>query len=154
MPTTFTKGDIFNTQGLTVYAHGCNCAGAMDSGVAVAFKKRFPQAFEEYRKRCEDGRFSLGDVFVWSDEKVTVYHLAIQEHWKTKTKMPALVRALGRMIEAAEKSGIKRIAMPRVGAGLGGLEWHRVRDILTELGSKTMIEIVVFEQFVRAKDSE
>ena len=67
MPTTFVKGDLFHTAGIRAYAQGCNCAGTMDAGVGVAFKKRWPGMFEEYRLRCGDGRFHLGDVFVWND---------------------------------------------------------------------------------------
>ena len=90
MPTTFVKGDLFHTDGIRAYAHGCNCAGTMDAGVAVAFKKRWPRMFEEYRLRCADGRFHLGDVFVWNEGDEVVYNLALQEHWKKKSKLPAL----------------------------------------------------------------
>src|SRR5438067_2361963 len=56
VPAIFTKGDIFATPDLRAYAHGCNCAGTMDSGIAVAFKKRWPGMFDEYSPRCADGR--------------------------------------------------------------------------------------------------
>ena len=29
------KGDIFRIEGVSSYAHGCNCAGAMGKGIAV-----------------------------------------------------------------------------------------------------------------------
>ena len=57
VPTEFTKGDLFAADGVHAYAQGCNCAGTMDAGVAVAFKKRWPRMFEEYQARCADGRF-------------------------------------------------------------------------------------------------
>jgi O-acetyl-ADP-ribose deacetylase (regulator of RNase III) len=149
MPTVFMKGDIFNTDGLKAFAHGVNCAGAMDSGVSVAFKKRWPEMFAEYHARCEDKRFQLGDVFVWSGGEETVYGLGIQEHWKKKSNLPALSRALKKMIELATASGIDRIGLPRIGAGLGGLDWVRVRRILEEAGAETRVTLLVFEQFVR-----
>ncbi len=31
------KGDIFNISGVSSYAHGCNCAGAMGKGIALQF---------------------------------------------------------------------------------------------------------------------
>jgi O-acetyl-ADP-ribose deacetylase (regulator of RNase III) len=150
MPTIFTKGDIFNTPGIRAYAHGSNCAGAMDSGVSVAFKKRFPRMFEEYAARCADNRFRLGDVFVFSDNDVTVYTLAIQEHWKKKAKLAAFTLALTKMVDLATKAGITQVGLPRIGAGLGGLDWLRVKAILNEIGEKsTAVTLVVFEQFVR-----
>jgi len=149
MPAIFTKGDIFATEGLRAFALGCNCAGAMDAGIAVAFKKRWPAMFEEYRARCEDGRLHLGDVLVWTDGEVTVYCLAIQEHWKKKAKLAALARALRKMVQLASNAGIDRVGLPRVGAGLGGLDWPRAKSILGEVGGETAVTLLVFEQFVR-----
>jgi O-acetyl-ADP-ribose deacetylase (regulator of RNase III) len=149
MASTFTKGDIFQREGLRAYAHGANCAGAMDSGVSVAFKKRWPGMFEEYRKRCADGRFHLGDVFVWTEGDETVYTMAIQEHWKQKAKLPALAMALRRAMELAQAARIERVGLPRIGAGPLGLDWTRVRNIIKEVGAQTTVELVVFEQFIR-----
>ena len=150
MPTTFVKGDLFHTDGIRAYAHGCNCAGAMDAGVAVAFKKRWPRMFDEYAARCADGRLHLGDVFVWSEGDEVVYNLAIQEHWKAKAKLAALARALRRAVALAANAGVERIGLPRVGAGLGGIDWTRVKSVLEEVGAETPVTLVVFEQFVRA----
>src|SRR4051812_46599141 len=101
MPTSFVKGDLFNTDGIRAYAHGCSCAGVMDTGVAVAFKKRWPRMVEEYAARCADRRFRLGDVFVWSEGDVVIYTLGTQEHWKERAKLPALKMALRKMVELA-----------------------------------------------------
>jgi len=149
MPTSFIKGDLFATDGPRAYAHGCNCAGTMDSGVSVAFKKRWPRMFEEYHQRCADQRFRLGDVFVWSEDEQIVYNLAIQENWKKRPKLAALKRSLSKAIELAALAGVERLALPRIGAGVGGLDWPRVKKLLTELGAETKLELVVFHQFTR-----
>jgi O-acetyl-ADP-ribose deacetylase (regulator of RNase III) len=151
MPTSFVKGDLFNTPGIRAYAQGCNCAGAMDAGVAVAFKKRWPRMFEDYAARCKDGRFHLGDVAVWSEDEVTVYSVAIQEHWKKKAQLSALARGLRKAVSLAEHAGVERIGVPRIGAGLGGLDWNRVKSVLEQVGAETKVTLVVFEQFVRAE---
>jgi O-acetyl-ADP-ribose deacetylase (regulator of RNase III) len=149
MPAEFVKGDIFDA-GLVAFAQGVNCAGTMDAGIAVAFKKKWPRMFEDYRARCEDGRLSHGDVFVWSEDGETIYNLAIQEHWKKKATLAALTRALKKTRDLATHSGITRVGVPRIGTGLGGLEWPRVKSILDEVGNDAAITFVVFEQFVRA----
>lgn len=149
MPAEFIKGDIF-TADLRAFAQGVNCAGAMDAGIAVAFKKKWPRMFEEYRARCEDGRLTLGDVFAWGEGDVTVYNLAIQEHWRKKATMAGLTRALKKTIELATHAGVDRLGVPRIGTGLGGLEWPRVKSVLEELGKETPLTFVVFEQFIRS----
>lgn len=49
------KGDIFRINGVRNYAHGGNCAGAMDKGIAVQFKDKYPDIYLEYKKLCKDG---------------------------------------------------------------------------------------------------
>jgi len=38
------------------------------------------------------------------------------------------------------------------GAGLGGLDWMRVKRVLGEVGAETKVTLQVFEQFVRARE--
>lgn len=150
MPAEFKKGDIF-ASGLRAFAQGCNCAGVMDAGVAIAFKKKWPAMFDDYKARCADGRFHLGDVLAWSEGDVTVYNIAIQEHWKKKATLAALTRGLKKVVELAQVAGIDQIGLPRIGTGLGGLEWPRVKSVVTQVGETTPINLVVFEQFIRAR---
>lgn len=149
MPTTLTKGDLFETPGLKAFAHTCNCAGTMDVGVSVAFKKRWPRMFDDYVQRCSDKRLALGDVFVWNEDDVVVYNLATQLNWRSRSKVSALARAVRKMLELATAAGVDRIGVPRIGVGLGGLDWHRVRSVLVDEGSTSSVELLVFEQFVR-----
>jgi hypothetical protein len=39
----------------------------------------FPRMFAEYKLRCADGRFGLGNVFVWNEGELTVYNLGTQD---------------------------------------------------------------------------
>ena len=149
MPTIFQEGDIFQTNGLRSYAHGCDCAGQMDKGVGVAFKKKWPKMYEEYKARCQDGRFRLGEVLVWNEGDEVVYTLGIQQQSADKPKIAALEQSLTTMAELAQKAGIERVGLPRIGAGPSGLDWPRVKKILSEVGEKTSVTFVVFEKFVR-----
>jgi O-acetyl-ADP-ribose deacetylase (regulator of RNase III) len=153
MPLELVKGDLFATDGLRAYAHGCNCAGGMGAGIAIEFKRRWPRMFDEYAARCTDGRFGLGDVFAWSEGDATVYNLGTQLHWRKKAQLSALAKALRKMVEMAPLAGIARIGLPRIGAGLGGLDWTRVLRVLEEIGAETAVTLTVFEQFVRAPGS-
>lgn len=153
MPAIFTKGDIFHTDGLRAFAHGCDCAGAMDAGVSIAFKKRWPRMFEAYRTRCQEGTFRLGDVLAWSEEGEVVYTLGIQEQAAKKAKVTTLAKSLKTMVELARAANIDRVGVPRIGVGQGGLDWPRVKKILGEVGEETSVTLVVFEQFIRDKSA-
>jgi hypothetical protein len=43
---------------------------------------------------------------------------------------------------------VERIALPRIGSGLRGLDWPKVRAVLEEAGGATSVELVVFERYV------
>jgi O-acetyl-ADP-ribose deacetylase (regulator of RNase III) len=149
MPTVFLKGDLFRHPGLHALAHGCNCAGSMGKGIAVEFRKRFPVMYAKYKKRCEEGTFKPGDVYMWTDGAITVFNLGTQKSWKTKATLPAVEEALGKMVALAESHGVRRVGLPRIGAGLGALPWEKVRGLLERVGQGTKVELVVFEEFVQ-----
>jgi O-acetyl-ADP-ribose deacetylase (regulator of RNase III) len=156
MPTSFVKGDLFEDEpgvsGLRGYAFAADCTGAMDRGIAVAFKKRWPELEIAYRARAAGGKMQLADVFAWRDPASDriVYALGIQQGAK-KAKVSTLARALEAMVARATEDGVTRIVLPRIGAGKGGIDRVRVKKVLTEAGAKTPIGLVVFEQFVRSK---
>jgi O-acetyl-ADP-ribose deacetylase (regulator of RNase III) len=149
MPTKFVKGDLF-AEGLKALAHGCNCGGAMGKGIAVEFRERFPEMYAEYKERCADGRFKLGDCFVWTQKDITVFNLGTQKHWRTKAELPAIEKSVRAMVQHAEQARIPRSGLPKIGAGLGGLPWDQVRSVLTAIGNSTSVELVVFEEFAKA----
>lgn len=142
MPTTFVKGDLFQDR---VLAFSADISGAMDRGIAVAFRKRWPALGDALAAQ----KLQLGDVFAWRDGDVVVYALGIQSGDR-KPKVSIVARALDAMLARAAEDGIGRIALPRIGAGKGGIDRVRVKRVLTEAGDKTPIELVVYEQFVRA----
>jgi len=152
MPTAITKGDIFETEGIHAYAFGANTDGSMDAGIAIAMKKRWPALAEAFAARCASAKLNLGDVFVWTEGELTVFALGIQQGTKKPT-LSALTRAVTRMLELASEAKIMRVGVPRVGGGPGGLDWTRVRKMLSEISVNHPVRLDVFEQFVRAKEA-
>jgi len=147
MPARFVRGDLFSYPGLQGLAHGCNCAGAMGKGIAVEFRSRFPRMYSEYKQRCADGRFNLGDVFRWVEDGITIFNLGTQRTWRTKADLNALETAMSEMVRLAEQDGISKVGLPRIGSGLGGLPWEEVRACLDRIGKETGVELVVFEEY-------
>ena len=157
MPTTFVKGDILEEtpaiDGKRVLAFGADVDGSMESGIAIALRKRWPELAEAWAARCAGGRMQLGDAFAWKSGDLVVYALGIQRGGG-KPKVSWLERALQAMTAAAAREGITRISVPRLAAGKNGLDGSRVKRVLTEVGDMTPVELVVFEQFIRAKPAE
>jgi O-acetyl-ADP-ribose deacetylase (regulator of RNase III) len=149
MPTLFTKGDIFETAGIQAYAFGSSTDGTMDVGFAVAVKKRWPELAIAYAARCKDGKFALGDVFVWTQNDATVFALGIQNA-DGKPRLSALNAAMRKMLQLAPEAKVRRIGVPRIGTGPVSLDWTRVRKMLSEVTVGSSVRLDVFEQFARA----
>lgn len=151
MPATFTKGDLFHTEGLRAYALASNARGTMDAGVAVAFKKRWPKLATTLSARAAEGDLALGDVVAFSEGGERVYTLVLQEDETKKARLASLTKAVNRLVELAAQDGVARVGLFHPGTGKAGLDWPRVKRILQEIGERTEVTLVVFEQFVRAK---
>src|SRR4051812_18352343 len=109
------KGDLFAAD-LRALAHGCNCASAMGNGIAVEFKRRWPEMYEEYHALCRAGRFQLGDVFAWSDGAITIFNLATQASFRGRGRadLEAVERSVMAMLAIAGERGIEEIGLPKI----------------------------------------
>lgn len=129
------EGDIFTFEKIKNYAHGCNCAGAMGKGIALTFKEMFPDMYAEYKKRCQMKLFLPGDVYDYQKGEYHVFNLATQVTWHSGAKLQYVKESLQKMLQYAKASGIKNIALPAIGTGLGGLDWNDVKKVIEEFGS-------------------
>jgi O-acetyl-ADP-ribose deacetylase (regulator of RNase III) len=144
-------GDIFQLEGVVNYAHGCNCAGAMGKGIAVAFKERYPAMYLEYKRRCKSGEFTPGDIYVYAYGEGYVFNLGTQVSWTTGATLPAIEQSLAKMLAYASEHSISKIALPKIGAGLGRLDWEEVKDVMARVAiGYEDIELYVIENYKAA----
>lgn len=152
MAIEYVTGDLFaNRFEAEAFAHGCNCEGSMSAGIATGFKQRYPEMFAEYRRRCkaDPPEFVLGSVFAWKEPgKPTVFNLGTQERgWHGRATYLAVEQALTVTRALLEADGIGSLAVPRIGAGFGGLSWKKVKAILERVFADWPGTLVVYEEF-------
>ncbi|MEI3796511.1 MULTISPECIES: macro domain-containing protein [unclassified Chitinophaga] len=151
MVTYLKEGNIFNIPGVSNYAHGCNCAGAMGKGIAVQFKEKFPEMYLQYKKLCRSGTFTLGEVFMYNYGDGRVFNLGTQQSWTTKAEISAVNVAIGKMLQLAAENQVTQIALPKIGAGLGKLDWESVKRVINERATTyPEIDLFVVENFKEA----
>jgi len=112
-------GDLFSTDAPFI-AHGVNCRGVMGSGIAVQFRQRYPEMYEQYRLQCQRGVFWPGEVFVWAAPEVTVLNISSQFEPGPNATLDYLRKGLFRALLTADR---QVLALPRIGCGIGGLDW-------------------------------
>jgi O-acetyl-ADP-ribose deacetylase (regulator of RNase III) len=127
----------------------------MGAGIAKSFRERYPDMYEEYRKRCrgEPRQFNPGDSFLWRDpDRPWVFNLATQEdYWRSRATYGAIDQALVSMKRQADVEGICSIAMPRIGTGYGGLSWHKVRPVIECSFGSWAGMVYIYEEFIAGK---
>jgi O-acetyl-ADP-ribose deacetylase (regulator of RNase III) len=152
VPIQYVSGDLFaNRHNAQALAHGCNCQGSMGAGIAVGFRARYPEMYEEYRRRCKatPRQFNVGDAWLWkADGRPWVFNLGTQEdYWRSRATYKAIESALTSMKTQADAEGVRTIAMPRVGAGYGGLSWNKVRAVTERVFADWPGTLYVYEEY-------
>lgn len=99
-------------------------------GIALQFKEKFPKMYIEYKRLCKEGLFSLGDLYIYDYGDGIIFNLGTQSTWKNKADPNAIESSLIKMLSYAHQNNIYKIALPKIGAGLGGLNWQDVKFII------------------------
>ena len=138
MSITFKAGDLFLDDSEAL-VNTVNCVGVMGKGVALEFKRRWPENYKAYKKACEakemrPGRmmvFELSNLFGESGTKFIV-NFPTKDHWRAKSKLEYISTGLDALVLDIKKYKIKSMALPPLGCGNGGLDWSVVRPLVVE----------------------
>jgi O-acetyl-ADP-ribose deacetylase (regulator of RNase III) len=116
-------------------AHGCNNKGVMGSGIARQIREVYPGAYDIYRNEYNRNGLSLGDVifYIKHNEK-TILNWITQDGYGRDGKQYVSYEAIKDCILKTNKLVPlrARIAMPKIGAGLGGGDWNIIANLLQE----------------------
>lgn len=128
----FAAGDIF-AQPAVALVNPVNCVGVMGRGLALQFKRCFPDSFEPYRQACRDRILRPGRVFVWPTHRPAprwILHFPTKRHWRDPSRLEDIDEGLRDLARAIRRHRMPSVAVPPLGCGLGGLDWTRVRPLL------------------------
>ena len=145
----FKTGDILSEEA-DALVNTVNCVGIMGRGIALQFKRAFPENFRAYAARCKRNEMQPGRMFVFETGQVLppryIVNFPTKRHWRGKSRMEDIEAGLRSLADEIRSRGIRSIAVPPLGSGLGGLHWPEVRIRLeAALGELDDVRIVVFE---------
>ena len=154
----FKKGNLLATDAEALI-NTVNTVGVMGKGIALQFKKAFPENYKVYKKACDEGRVKPGYMFIVEGDSLTnpryIINFPTKRHWKEKSKLGDVKAGLAALVEDVKKLGIKSVAVPPLGCGLGGLSWSQVYSLMDEAFAKAPdIEWLVFEPSNAPKPAE
>ncbi len=145
----FTKGDILQDESEAL-VNTVNCVGIMGRGVALQFKQAFPENFKAYAAACKREEVQPGHMFVFETGRLAppryIINFPTKRHWRGKSRMEDVEAGLRNLVAVVRERGIRSVALPPLGAGLGGLEWKKVRArIEAVLQDLSEVDVLVYE---------
>lgn len=143
------RGDILKAKA-DALVNTVNTVGVMGRGIALQFSKAFPEVFRAYEAACKRGEVRVGEVLSHDLNRFEQPHYVInvptKKHWRGKSQMEYIDAGLKALVEEVKRLGLKSVAVPPLGCGLGGLDWNDVRPrIERAFEALPDVQILLFE---------
>lgn len=140
MKIIYKRGDLLEAPE-TYILHGCNAQGVMGSGVAKLIKEKYPSAYLAYKASEKFNGMRLGVVtYVEQDDGKVIFNGITQQYYGKDGKRYVDYDAVRDVVQAVNwymyqnhpnaLTGTLGVAMPKIGAGLGGGDWNIIEEII------------------------
>ncbi|XP_073824343.1 terminal ADP-ribose protein glycohydrolase 1 isoform X3 [Musca autumnalis] len=136
---TEVDGDLFSAPDTHSLAHCVAADFGMGAGIAVKFKQIFGKVDELLSQGAQ-----TGSVAVLKDNQRFIYYLVTKDQSWDKPTYNSLRSSLEAMREHMKSNNVQKLAIPRIGCGIDGLEWNKVTSELSAVFCNENLEIVVY----------
>ena len=152
----YIKGNIFESKAQAL-VNTVNTVGIMGKGIALQFKKAFPNNYRAYVDACKNKNIDVGKLFVFTDsnmlsgEKIII-NFPTKTDWRKPSEYEYIEKGLNDLLTIIKHYNLKSIAIPPLGAGNGGLEWEKVKKIINEKLKDIDINFLIYEPTKEIKE--
>jgi len=121
----------------------------MGRGIALQFRKTFPENFKAYRAACERKEVRPGKMLVYETGVLQprfIINFPTKRHWRGKSRIEDIDAGLHALVKEIRDRRIRSVALPPLGCGLGGLDWNVVRPkIIRAFEELPKVRVLLFE---------
>ncbi len=127
-----------------------NTIGIMGKGIALQFKNIFPNNFKLYANACKNKALNIGQLLVTEEiliggKNKIIINFPTKVHWREPSEYQYIEAGLSQLVKVIKEKNIKSIAIPPLGAGNGGLDWGRVKQLLEKYLALVECDIHIYE---------
>jgi O-acetyl-ADP-ribose deacetylase (regulator of RNase III) len=130
-----TRGNLLKSR-TEALVNTVNCVGFMGKGIALQFKKAFPENFRAYQQACRSHQVEPGRMFVFATGSALnpkyIINFPTKRHWKGNSRIEDISSGLKALADEIKTHDIRSVAIPPLGCGLGGLDWNVIRPMIEE----------------------
>lgn len=156
------EGDMFFSEAQTITI-SVNTKGIMGKGLASRAKYQFPGVYVYYQDLCRNRKLRMGRPQLYKREASLEYELAdeprtlpngnaekwfllfpTKRDWKERADIVGIEEGLKWLTDNYKKEGIKSLAIPALGCGLGRLEWRDVGPLMCRYLKTFDITVAVY----------
>jgi O-acetyl-ADP-ribose deacetylase (regulator of RNase III) len=131
-----TRGNLLTSR-TDALVNTVNCVGYMGKGIALQFKQAFPANFKTYEAACAAGEVVPGRMLIHDNGGLVnprwIINFPTKRHWRSKSRLDDVEAGLLALVADVQRLGIRSIAVPPLGCGLGGLDWAEVRPLIEQV---------------------
>lgn len=132
----YCDGDILQAD-VEVLCNPVNCQGIMGKGLALQFKRAYPEMFIQYQLVCIAGLLKPGRVHVYAlsgrRNPRFVYNVATKASYSVVSNMDDVTRGISWIVDLMRQQKITSIAIPALGCGEGKLRWTEVSRLIERM---------------------
>ncbi|WP_441001473.1 type II toxin-antitoxin system antitoxin DNA ADP-ribosyl glycohydrolase DarG [Fodinibius sp. SL11] len=145
----YKVGDILKAD-TEALVNTVNTVGVMGKGIALAFKKAYPDNFKQYKKAVDEGKVRIGAPFVTQTgllQPKYIINFPTKKHWRHPSKLSYIEKGMESLVNIIKDNDIKSLAIPPLGCGNGKLNWDEVKPIMEHYLSPLAKdhEFIIFE---------
>lgn len=136
--------NIFDSRAQTL-VNTVNCVGVMGKGLALEFKKHFPDMYKDYAQKCKRGEVKIGRPYLFKHNMYQwILLFPTKDDWRSISKLADLEEGLRFLKKHYKDWGITSLAVPPLGCGLGALDWRLVGPTLYRHLNKLDIPVELY----------
>ncbi len=143
----YTQGNLLDTQ-CDALVNAVNTVGVMGKGIASQFKQRFPENYRQYADACKTGQVRTGQMFITEIDDFLgprwIVNFPTKQHWKNPSRQEWIRDGLQDLRLFIVAHQVRSVAIPALGAGLGGLSWPVVRELIEQTLGSLETDVFVF----------
>lgn len=140
---TYVAGNLF-TSPAQVLVNTVNTQGVMGKGIALQFRKTYPDMFKKYQDLCEKNKIDIGVLWIYKTPHKWVLNFPTKKHWRNPSKAAYIETGLKKLSERFNELGIHSIAFPALGCGNGELDWENtVKPLMEKYLNKIPADVFV-----------
>jgi len=141
---TYVQGELFKSPA-KVLVNTVNTKGVMGKGIALEFKRIYPEMFKEYRNLCEQGRIDIGTLHLYRTPHKCILNFPTKRHWRQPSRVEYVEAGLRSFVRMYAEKGITSVAFPPLGCGNGQLDFERqVKPLMEQYLGRLAIPVFIY----------